>query len=163
MAYEFKRLSDVEVVAEPSESANVLIEEGGVIKKAPKTAVGGKVTEECTGNKWDAVIFCRDYIDNYNAELIQGDYSELREKLMSMTDMPNILVVEDSSSSGGGEMSLRPTTYIASGPSSTVRTYRAISVALLDNDAIDITISMGESFSLTLYHNNMFYEEGGVE
>lgn len=41
MAYEFKRLSDVEVVAEPTESANVLIEENGVIKKAPKTAVGG--------------------------------------------------------------------------------------------------------------------------
>ena len=38
---EFKRLSDVEVVAEPAESANVLIEENGVIKKAPKTAVGG--------------------------------------------------------------------------------------------------------------------------
>lgn len=38
---EFKKLSDVEVVAEPAESANVLIEEDGVIKKAPKTAVGG--------------------------------------------------------------------------------------------------------------------------
>ena len=160
MAYEFKRLSDVEVVAEPSESANVLIEEGGVIKKAPKTAVGGKVTEEGTGNKWDAVIVCRDYVDNYNAELIQGDYSELMDKIMSMTDMPNILVVEDSSSGGGGvPSSLRPTTYIASGPSSVVRTYRAISVALLDNEAIDITISMGESFSLTLYPNNMFYIE----
>lgn len=38
---DFKKLSDVEVVAEPIESANVLIEEDGVIKKAPKTAVGG--------------------------------------------------------------------------------------------------------------------------
>lgn len=38
---EFKKLSDVEVVAEPTESANVLIEENGVIKKAPKSAVGG--------------------------------------------------------------------------------------------------------------------------
>ena len=41
MAYNFKSIADVEVVAEPSESANVLIEEDGVIKKAPKTAVGG--------------------------------------------------------------------------------------------------------------------------
>lgn len=41
---EFKKLSDVEVVAEPTESANVLIEENGVIKKAPKTAVGGAGT-----------------------------------------------------------------------------------------------------------------------
>ena len=41
MSYDFKRLSDVEVVAEPAESANVLIEENGVIKKASKDAVGG--------------------------------------------------------------------------------------------------------------------------
>ncbi len=37
----FKRLSDVEVVETPTETANVLIEEGGIIKKTPKTAVGG--------------------------------------------------------------------------------------------------------------------------
>lgn len=42
---EFKRLSDVEVVAEPAESANVLIEENGVIKKAPKGEVGGEKTD----------------------------------------------------------------------------------------------------------------------
>ena len=41
MAYNFKSIADVEVVAEPAESANVLIEENGVIKKTPKTAVGG--------------------------------------------------------------------------------------------------------------------------
>lgn len=41
MAYNFKSIADVEVIAEPTESANVLIEENGVIKKAPKTAVGG--------------------------------------------------------------------------------------------------------------------------
>ena len=51
---EFKRLSDVEVVAEPTESANVLIEEDGVIKKAPKTAVGG-----VGGNNIIAVTFTR--------------------------------------------------------------------------------------------------------
>ena len=45
MAYDFKRLSDVEVVAEPTESANVLIEENGIIKKTPKTAVGGGETD----------------------------------------------------------------------------------------------------------------------
>lgn len=38
---DFKRLSDVEVVETPTDTANVLIEEDGVIKKAPKTAVGG--------------------------------------------------------------------------------------------------------------------------
>jgi hypothetical protein len=43
---EFRKLSDVEVVAKPTNSANVLIEENGVIKKAPKTAVGGGGSEE---------------------------------------------------------------------------------------------------------------------
>ena len=43
---EFKRLSDVEVVAEPAESANVLIEENGVIKKAPKSEIGRSAFED---------------------------------------------------------------------------------------------------------------------
>ena len=38
---EFKKLSAVEVVAEPSESANVLIEENGAIKKVAKEEIGG--------------------------------------------------------------------------------------------------------------------------
>ena len=45
MAYNFKSIADVEVVAEPAESANVLIEENGVIKKTSKTAVGGEKTD----------------------------------------------------------------------------------------------------------------------
>lgn len=50
MAYNFKSIADVEVIAEPSESANVLIEENGELKKAPKTVVGGAKEE------WDLVI-----------------------------------------------------------------------------------------------------------
>lgn len=41
MDYGFKKLSDVDVVETPNESAHVLIEENGVIKKAPKDEVGG--------------------------------------------------------------------------------------------------------------------------
>lgn len=55
MAYNFKSIADVEVVAEPAESANVLIEENGVIKKAPKTAVGG------AGGEADLVIVISEY------------------------------------------------------------------------------------------------------
>ena len=40
MAYEFKKLSDVDVVETTNDSTNVLIEENGVIKKAPKTTFG---------------------------------------------------------------------------------------------------------------------------
>lgn len=38
---EFKKLSDVEIVETPMDTANVLIEENGVVKKAPKEAIGG--------------------------------------------------------------------------------------------------------------------------
>lgn len=52
MAYNFKSIADVEVVAEPTESANVLIEEDGVIKKAPKTTIGG-----INNNSSDSPVF----------------------------------------------------------------------------------------------------------
>ena len=41
MAHEFKKLGDVEIAEAISESANVLIEENGAIKRVPKSAVGG--------------------------------------------------------------------------------------------------------------------------
>lgn len=41
MAYNFKSIADVEVVEKPVDTANVLIEEDGVVKKAPMSAVGG--------------------------------------------------------------------------------------------------------------------------
>jgi hypothetical protein len=41
MAYEFKKLSAVEAVESPADTANVLIEEDGVIKKTPFGAFTG--------------------------------------------------------------------------------------------------------------------------
>jgi hypothetical protein len=41
MAYEFKKLSAVEAVETPADTAHVLIEEDGVIKRTPKSEVGG--------------------------------------------------------------------------------------------------------------------------
>ena len=81
---EFKRLSDVEVVAEPTESANVLIEENGVIKKAPKTAVGG-------GDKWDVVIEWYDTDDDNHLTLISGDYQTVYNKIMD-GEVPKIMI-----------------------------------------------------------------------
>lgn len=83
---EFKRLSDVEVVAEPAESANVLIEEDGVIKKAPKTAVGGSSTE------WDAVIEFYNTDDDDHITLISGDYNTVYNKIMVDGEVPNIMI-----------------------------------------------------------------------
>lgn len=70
MAYNFKSIADVEVVAEPTESANVLIEENGVIKKAPKTAVGG-----AGGSEADLVIEINRHIENAtidNISIVSG-------------------------------------------------------------------------------------------
>ena len=89
MAYNFKSIADVEVVAEPAESANVLIEENGVIKKAPKTAVGGAGgNTEC-----DAII---DLIDGSSGffdsmELVSGTYEDLKEKIFAGI-LPNVLM-----------------------------------------------------------------------
>ena len=41
MAYEFRDMATVDLVEEVSDTANVLIEEDGKIKRAPKSQVGG--------------------------------------------------------------------------------------------------------------------------
>lgn len=41
MAYEFQKLSEVNIVEEPTETAYVLVEEDGEIYRAPKSVVGG--------------------------------------------------------------------------------------------------------------------------
>ena len=95
MAFEFKKLSDVEVVAEPLETANVLIEENGVIKKAPKTAVGGAGNDE-----WDAVIECGDLDEGKWCNLISGDFATLRDKIMVDLKDPKVLVRSEISRYG---------------------------------------------------------------
>jgi hypothetical protein len=89
MAYNFKSIADVEVVAEPAESANVLIEENGVIKKAPKTAVGGAGGS----TEWDAIIDLIEGSSGYFAsmELVSGSYEDLKEKIFSGI-LPNVLM-----------------------------------------------------------------------
>lgn len=106
MAYEFKKLSDVAVVETPTDTANVLIEEDGVIKKAPKSAVGGAggievasvaevgqtivvkaVDENGKPTEWeciDAPVFIvRLDLDDYGSGLYLNncDFDELRQML----------------------------------------------------------------------------------
>lgn len=80
MAYEFKKLSKVDTVETVSDTASVLIEENGVIKRAPKTEVGGKSAE------WDVVIhleggYTMETVESF--ELVQGSFDELYEKIKS--------------------------------------------------------------------------------
>ena len=72
MTYNFKSIADVEVVTEPTESANVLIEENGIIKKAPKSAVGGGSGEE---------LFIT--FDSYNDDTIAAT-EDLYNKIVEM-------------------------------------------------------------------------------
>ena len=85
---EFKRLSDVDIVAEPTETANVLIEENGVIKKAPKTAVGGSGSEVVT-ILWDA--------DNDSVTLSDNTYKVLKENFIDNFIGANILAYRKES------------------------------------------------------------------
>jgi hypothetical protein len=87
MAYNFKSIADVEVVAEPAEFANVLIEENGVIKKAPKTAVGGGNTE------WDAIIEYCNTNDEFYMNVLSGDYQTIYNKIIVEHEVPKVKVL----------------------------------------------------------------------
>jgi hypothetical protein len=86
MSYEFKKLSDVDIVETPSETANVLIEEDGVIKKAPKTAVGGNgsneydmiVRNECEEEEINAMM---DRGGEIECTVISGDFNTIFNKI----------------------------------------------------------------------------------
>ena len=84
---DFKKLSEVAKIEEVSDESCVLVEENGVIKRAPKTAVGGN-------GKYDMVIeYCDlDYIDGpYYVKVVSGSYDVLREKLQN-GERPNIRI-----------------------------------------------------------------------
>lgn len=103
---EFKKLSAVEAVDAVSETANVLIEENGVIKKADKALIGAQAdwaeTDESSvsfiknkpeniggGGGYDAVIR---YVEPWeNPELISGSYDDLVAKVKN-GEWVNVLV-----------------------------------------------------------------------
>lgn len=88
MALDFTRLSDVTLVEEATETANVLIEESGEIKRVPKTEVGGGKLE------YDAVfevIMGTDSDDGIT--YISGDYQTIYDKIMVEKEEPKIKVI----------------------------------------------------------------------
>lgn len=56
MSYDFIRLSDVDLVENPNESANVIVEDGGDIKRVPKSAIGAQADWNETDDKNPAYI-----------------------------------------------------------------------------------------------------------
>lgn len=63
MAYEFKKLSEVEAIEALSDTANVLVEDGGVIKRVPMSN---------TASEYDAVIDLGVYTDMVSLSDLTG-------------------------------------------------------------------------------------------
>lgn len=71
---EFKRLSEVEQIETASDNATVLIEEGGDIKRVPKSAVGGAGGYVMTLNwdNYDGGVYCYENYDEMYDVLMAG-------------------------------------------------------------------------------------------
>ena len=132
---EFKKLSDVEVVAEPTESANVLIEEDGVIKRAPKSAVGG------AGGGCDVVILLTRDPDNERDTLTleSGSHAEIYEKLMAGEIVSAVFKsVCVSGYDVAGTRSVAQSLFVASNPSQNSDIFF---VFLLDGDTCNFVLT----------------------
>lgn len=77
MATEFKKLSEVNVLEEVSDTASVLVEQNGEIYRAPKTQVGGD-----GGYMLITLTPNNSYVDNYvmNCDI---NYDEMYEALLA--------------------------------------------------------------------------------
>jgi hypothetical protein len=73
---EFKRLSEVEQIESTSENATVLVEDGGEIKRVPKTAVGG-------GAGGYVIKLANSYVDDNGTFCFNESYDELYDVLMA--------------------------------------------------------------------------------
>lgn len=87
--FSFKNLATVDTASSLSETANVLVEEGGEIKRVPKSELGGTATDT-TANDYDAVINY-DY-DDSNFTFISGGFEAIKNKLDNNI-MPNVIVL----------------------------------------------------------------------
>ena len=98
---EFKKLSDVTLVEEPLETANVLIEEDGVIKRAPKSAVGG--AGGGAAEEYDMVITipytpydcCNGYAD-IDSVIVEGTVETILAAIREDSRMPKIKILHKS-------------------------------------------------------------------
>lgn len=77
MAYEFKNIATVDLVEEVAKTSNVLIEEDGIIKRAPKSEVGGEVNGIIDSN------VLPQYTSQNNITITQFDFAAIKEKLLA--------------------------------------------------------------------------------
>ena len=88
MAYEFTKLNAVESIEELSASANILVEENGIIKKVSKDAIGGSASApetpstSATNSNYDIVVMIEgEMIDSFTTHepqiISQKTYDEV--------------------------------------------------------------------------------------
>lgn len=108
---EFKKLSAVEAVNEVADTANVLIEENGIIKKAPKSAVGGVASSE----NYYIVVSSEKYSSDSNGDIFaeyvtDGMYEAIGDLIASFNPINIQIFIVDrkhNSFSGVGISSLQ--------------------------------------------------------
>ena len=117
---EFKRLSEVELTENISDTSTILIEENGDIKRAPKSKVGG-------GAEGLIVTFTDEYLDyfyNYSMFIISENYDNIYDTLCKGGQVwvdcsilnensvtPSVLSSSGSGSGGGSDINTYPSAY----------------------------------------------------
>lgn len=91
---EFKKLSEVELIEEVSDGATVLVEDGGEIKRVPKSEVGGAsavVIEMAVDENNDPTFSCNTVTFEAMKESIVSGIPMLTVVRGSMPDTPTVL------------------------------------------------------------------------
>ena len=126
MAVEFKKLAGVDTVETATDAANVLIEEDGVIKRVPKTEVGGS-----GGSEPEVVIIDRsggtEHIGNVKRKMI--DSLDNNVPTIFYLKLNDGIYLVSSINPDGGQIYFSVVTYDASLSNQTVMTMMYIITA----------------------------------
>ena len=93
MTYNFKSIADVEMVEKPSEYANMLIEEDGLIKKTSVPTFNASAVAD----EFDVVFYINQDIDNITLQ--KGDLATVLQKMRNYKPIKSCLLCHWSSGS----------------------------------------------------------------
>lgn len=97
MAYEFTKLNAVESIEELSASANILVEENGIIKKVSKNLIGGNVSN--VTNDYDIIVITNpEELEQYSftpQTIFQSTYEEVLNKMANFKYPKVLLIISD--------------------------------------------------------------------
>ena len=93
MVYNFKSIADVDVVDKPTDTASILLEDNGIIKKAPMAAVGG------SGMCGLSIVYDND--NDYNILYASEDLYGTLVEAMNSYQIPNVTLYSVSNNDNG--------------------------------------------------------------